>query len=286
MKGIILAGGTGSRLWPLTIPTSKQLLPIFDKPMIYYPLATLMESGIREISLITTPQDQAHFQNLLGTGSEFGIEITYVSQPKPDGLAQAFLLCESQIADSKCALVLGDNLFDVSFNETANHFEKFGSGAQIFAYKVQNPNDYGVVEFNSENKVIRIVEKPMEYISSYAVPGIYFYDETVVERAKELVPSPRGELEISDLHSSYLLSGDLKVARMQDGAVWLDTGSFESMNDASQYVRIIEERKGHKIGCIEEIAWKSGWIDNQKITNLAQKYNKNSYGKYLENLLQ
>jgi glucose-1-phosphate thymidylyltransferase len=286
MKGIILAGGTGSRLWPLTISTSKQLLSIFDKPLVYYPLATLMSSGIRDISLITTPHDQMSFKNLLGDGSEIGISLTYVSQPKPEGLAQAFILCEEQIKNDKCALILGDNLFDVDFGNTAQIFDQSGEGAQIFAYKVNNPEDYGVVVFDSNNRVSKIVEKPVEFISEYAVPGIYFYDHTVAERAKSLTPSKRGELEITDLHATYLESNNLTVSKMEAGSVWLDTGSFQSMNDASQYVRIIEERKGHKIGCIEEIAWKSGWIDDNQLLLLAKKYGKSSYGTYLESLIK
>lgn len=285
MKGIILAGGTGSRLWPLTIATSKQLLPIFDKPLIYYPLATLMESGIREICVITTDQDQQGFRRLLGDGSQLGIKLNYVIQPRPEGLAQAFLLCEEYIRGFKSALILGDNLFDVNFHAEAQNFDVNGVGAHIFAYKVQNPQDYGVVVFNRDNQVLDIIEKPQTYISDYAVPGLYFYDSSVIDFARQLKPSQRGELEITDLHKIYLEKRELNVSKLTTGAAWLDTGSFENLNDASQYVKIIEERKGHKIGCIEEIAWKMNWISDVELKALSDKYGKSKYGTYLEKLL-
>lgn len=284
MKGIILAGGTGSRLWPVTISTSKQLLPIFDKPLIYYPLATLMDSGIRDICLITTPEDQSGFRALLGDGKAVGIDITYIVQPKPEGIAQAFLLCENYIRNEKCILILGDNLFDDNFKNEVQNFDRAGTGAHIFAYKVHNPSDYGVVVFDSENRVLEIIEKPKKFRSNFAVPGVYLYDETVIQRARKLKPSLRRELEITDLHTSYLNSKNLKVSKMNQGSVWLDTGSIESLHDAAQYVRIMEERKGQKIGCIEEIAWKSGWISDEQLSLLALKYTKSKYGSYLEGL--
>jgi len=286
MKGIILAGGTGSRLWPLTIPTSKQLLPIYDKPLIYYPLSTLMLAGIRDIEIITTPQDQESFRLLLGDGSAFGVNLSYVIQPNPEGLAQAFLVCEEFLKNSNCALILGDNLFDGAFQRGLGLFNDSSIGSQIFAYKVSNPKDYGVVSFNADGKAIGIEEKPSEPKSSYAVPGVYFYDSSVVERAKRLKPSPRGELEITDLNLSYLADGLLNVNVIPQGSAWLDTGSFETMNDASNYVRVLEDRQGQKIGCIEEIAWRSGWISDHQLLQSADKYGKNGYGRYLANLME
>jgi glucose-1-phosphate thymidylyltransferase len=285
MKGIILAGGTGSRLWPLTIPTSKQLLPIYDKPLIYYPISTLMLAGIREIQIITTPQDQDDFKALLGDGTAFGVRLSYATQPKPEGLAQAFLICEDFLQNQNCALILGDNLFDGAFQKGLNFFDDTSVGGQIFAYKVSNPKDYGVVSFDENGKAIDIQEKPDSPKSSYAVPGIYFYDSTVVQRAKSLKPSPRGELEITDLNLSYLLDGMLNVHIIPQGSAWLDTGTFETMNDASNYVRVLEDRQGQKIGCLEEIAWKNGWIDDKQLVELSIKFSKNDYGKYLANLL-
>jgi glucose-1-phosphate thymidylyltransferase len=285
MKGIILAGGTGSRLWPLTIPTSKQLLPIYDKPLIYYPISTLMLAGIREIQIITTPQDQDDFKALLGDGTAFGVRLSYATQPKPEGLAQAFLICEDFLQNQNCALILGDNLFDGAFQKRLNFFDDTSVGGQIFAYKVSNPKDYGVVSFDENGKAIDIQEKPDAPKSSYAVPGIYFYDSTVVQRAKSLKPSPRGELEITDLNLSYLLDGLLTVHIIPQGSAWLDTGTFETMNDASNYVRVLEDRQGQKIGCLEEIAWKNGWIDDKQLVELSIKFSKNDYGKYLANLL-
>ena len=285
MKGIILAGGTGSRLWPLTIPTSKQLLPIYDKPLIYYPISTLMLAGIREIQIITTPQDYDDFEALLGDGTSFGVRLSYATQPKPEGLAQAFLICEEFLQNENCALILGDNLFDGAFQKGLKIFDDTSVGGQIFAYKVSNPKDYGVVSFDKDGVAIDIQEKPDSPKSSYAVPGIYFYDSTVVQRAKTLKPSPRGELEITDLNLSYLLDGMLNVHIIPQGSAWLDTGTFETMNDASNYVRVLEDRQGQKIGCLEEIAWRNGWIDDKQLAELSVKYSKNTYGRYLANLL-
>ena len=286
VKGIVLAGGTGSRLWPLTIPTSKQLLPIYDKPLIYYPISTLMQAGIREIELITTPQDQASFIKLLGDGSSLGMSITFKVQPTPDGLAQAFLICENFISGEASALILGDNLFDGAVNQTLRQFGDRQKGAQIFAYKVRNPSEYGVVSFNNKNMAVQIEEKPLNPKSSYAVPGLYFYDATVVDRAKELKPSTRGELEITDLNMSYLVENLLAVSVIPSGSAWLDTGSFDTLNDASNYVRVLEERQGQKIGCLEEIAWRNGWIDDSQLERIARTLIKNSYGVYLASLLE
>jgi glucose-1-phosphate thymidylyltransferase len=286
MKGIILSGGTGSRLWPLTIPTSKQLLPVYDKPLIYYPLSTLMLAGIRDIRIITTPQDQDVFRLLLGDGSAFGITLSYATQPKPEGLAQAFLICEDFLADKNSALILGDNLFDGAFQQELGQFKDLTHGSQIFAYKVSNPQEYGVVLFDDDGNVLEIQEKPKIPKSTYAVPGLYFYDASVVNRAKNLKPSARGELEITDLNLSYLADGALKVNIIPQGSAWLDTGTFEAMNDASNYVRVLEDRQGLKLGCLEEIAWRKGWIDDSQLIMSARKYEKNSYGKYLLNLVQ
>ena len=286
MKGIILSGGTGSRLWPLTIPTSKQLLPIYDKPLIYYPLSTLMLAGIRDIRIVTTPQDQDNFRLLLGDGLAFGVTLSYATQPKPEGLAQAFLICEDFLADQNSALILGDNLFDGVFQQKLGQFQDLSRGSQIFAYKVSNPQDYGVVLFDDGGNVLEIQEKPKIPQSSYAVPGLYFYDASVVERAKNLKPSSRGELEITDLNLSYLADGLLKVNIIPQGSAWLDTGTFEAMNNASNYVRVLEDRQGLKLGCLEEIAWRKGWINDSELAVSSKKYEKNSYGKYLLNLIQ
>jgi len=286
MKGIILAGGSGTRLWPITKGISKQLMPIYDKPMVYYPLSTLMMAGIREVLVITTPEYNDQFRALLGDGSQLGMEIQYAEQPSPDGLAQAFVIGEDFIGDDSVALVLGDNIF---------HGVGLGSnlkknadvdGATIFAYHVSDPKAYGVVEFDEAFKAVSIEEKPTAPKSNYAVPGLYFYDNRVVEIAKTIEPSPRGELEISTVNERYLEAGRLQVQVLDRGTAWLDTGTFESMMQASEYVRVIEDRQGHKIGCIEEIAWRNGWIDDEHLAGLAAPLAKSGYGVYLQKLLQ
>jgi len=286
MKGIILAGGSGTRLWPITKGISKQLMPIYDKPMVYYPLSTLMMAGIREVLVITTPEYNDQFRALLGDGSQLGMEIQYAEQPSPDGLAQAFVIGEDFIGDDSVALVLGDNIF---------HGVGLGSnlkknadvdGATIFAYHVSDPKAYGVVEFDDAFKAVSIEEKPTAPKSNYAVPGLYFYDNRVVEIAKTIEPSPRGELEISTVNERYLEAGRLQVQVLDRGTAWLDTGTFESMMQASEYVRVIEDRQGHKIGCIEEIAWRNGWIDDEHLAGLAAPLAKSGYGVYLQKLLQ
>ncbi|KQR46509.1 glucose-1-phosphate thymidylyltransferase [Frigoribacterium sp. Leaf164] len=285
MKGIILAGGSGTRLWPITKGISKQLMPIYDKPMVYYPLSTLMMAGIREVLVITTPEYNDQFRALLGDGSQLGMEIEYAVQPSPDGLAQAFVIGEEFIGDDSVALVLGDNIF---------HGVGLGSnlkknadvdGATIFAYHVSDPKAYGVVEFDEAFKAVSIEEKPAAPKSNYAVPGLYFYDNDVVRIAKTIEPSPRGELEISTVNERYLESGSLQVQVLDRGTAWLDTGTFESMMQASEYVRVIEDRQGHKIGCIEEIAWRNGWIDDEHLAALAAPLAKSGYGVYLQKLL-
>lgn len=285
MRGIILAGGSGTRLWPITKGISKQLMPIFDKPMIYYPLSTLMMAGINEILIITTPEYNAQFKALLGDGSELGIRLEYAVQPSPDGLAQAFIIGEEFIGDESVALVLGDNIFHGAGlgSSLRNHGEV--DGGLIFAYHVSNPRAYGVVEFDDDMKAVSIEEKPAKPKSNYAVPGLYFYDNDVIEIAKSIEPSDRGELEISTVNERYLEAGRLQVQMLDRGTAWLDTGTFESMMQASEYVRVIEDRQGFKIGCIEEIAWRAGWIDDAKLRSIAEPLVKSGYGRYLLGLL-
>ena len=285
MRGVILAGGSGTRLWPITKGISKQLMPIYDKPMIYYPLSTLMMAGIREILIITTPEYNTQFQALLGDGSELGLRLEYAVQPSPDGLAQAFIIGEDFIGDDSVALVLGDNIFHGAGLGTALRSNTSVDGARIFAYHVSNPSDYGVVEFDDGFRAISIEEKPRLPKSSYAVPGLYFYDNSVVAIAKGIRPSARGELEITAVNEHYLAAGRLQVQVLDRGTAWLDTGTFESMMQASDYVRVIEERQGFKIGCIEEIAWRSGWIDDTRLAELAAPLAKSGYGDYLTSLL-
>jgi glucose-1-phosphate thymidylyltransferase len=285
MRGIILAGGTGSRLWPITKGVSKQLLPIYDKPLVYYPLSTLMSSGIQDILVITTPHDSVAFQDLLGDGSQWGINLTFAQQPKPEGLAQAFLIGERFIGSDSCALVLGDNVFHGNGLGDELQLLTQPNGATIFAYKVSNPQEYGVVEFSSDGRVISIEEKPETPKSSFAVPGLYFYDNEVVNIAKNVRPSARGELEITAVNSEYLQRGHLSVSVLPEGTAWLDSGTFASLHDASSYVRIVEERQGIKVGCPEEIAWRHNWISDDQLLQRAEELMKSGYGSYLKNLL-
>ena len=285
MKGIILAGGSGTRLHPITKGISKQLMPVYDKPMIYYPLSTLMLAGIREVLVITTPEDSPQFQRLLGTGSEWGISITYAVQPSPDGLAQAFIIGADFIGTDSVALVLGDNIFyGASLEEQLREGTDI-SGGHVFAYRVANPQHYGVVEFDAEGTVLSIEEKPAKPKSNYAVPGVYFYDNSVVQVARELKPSARGELEITGVNDVYLKRGELTVTVLPRGTAWFDTGTFQGLLDASQFVHVVEARQGHKIGCVEEIAWRNGWIDDTQLTVLADRLAKSGYGIYLKGLL-
>ncbi|WIE82059.1 glucose-1-phosphate thymidylyltransferase RfbA [Curtobacterium sp. MCPF17_021] len=285
MKGIILAGGSGTRLWPITKGISKQLMPIYDKPMVYYPLSTLMMAGIRQVLVITTPEYNDQFRALLGDGSAFGMEIQYAVQPSPDGLAQAFVIGEEFIGDDSVALVLGDNIFHGTGLGTNLRKNTDVQGATIFAYHVADPKAYGVVEFDDDFTAVSIEEKPAEPKSNYAVPGLYFYDNKVIEIAKTIEPSARGELEISTVNERYLEAGELGVQVLDRGTAWLDTGTFESMMQASEYVKVIEDRQGFKIGCIEEIAWRNGWIDDAQLAELAAPLVKGGYGVYLQRLL-
>ena len=284
MRGIILAGGSGTRLHPITQGVSKQLLPIYDKPMIYYPLSLLMMAGITEILIISTPEDTPNFKRMLGDGSRIGISIDYAVQPSPDGLAQAFLIGEEFISHEKVCLVLGDNIFYGSGLGTALKSNLNVNGAHIFAYHVGNPKDYGVVEFDQNNKVISIEEKPKIPKSNFAVPGLYFYDNHVVEIAKTIKPSPRGELEISAINDHYLKLGQLSVTVLDRGTAWLDTGTVDSLMAAGEFVQVVEKRQGWKIGCIEEVAWREGLISSEHLVQIAEPLRKSGYGEYLINL--
>ncbi|SFJ09969.1 glucose-1-phosphate thymidylyltransferase [Kaistella treverensis] len=285
MKGIILAGGSGTRLYPLTIAVSKQLMPVYDKPMIYYPLSTLLLAGIKDILIITTPHDQEGFIKLLGDGSSIGCNIQYKVQPSPDGLAQAFILGEEFIGEDSVALVLGDNIFYGTGLAQLLESKAAVKGGCVFAYQVSDPERYGVVEFDENLKAISIEEKPENPKSNFAVPGLYFYDNSVVEYAKNLKPSVRGELEITDINRIYLEKGQLEVGVMSRGTAWLDTGTFDSLHEASEFVKVLEKRQGFKISCIEEIAYKKGFIDKGHLLESAKKYGKSGYGDYLKNLV-
>jgi glucose-1-phosphate thymidylyltransferase len=285
MRGIILAGGTGSRLHPITQTVSKQLLPVYDKPMVYYPLSTLLMAGIRDILIITTPQDQDQFQRLLGDGSRLGITISYAAQPRPEGLAQAFLIGADFLDGDKVCLVLGDNLFYGTGLGTALKGHTDVVGGHIFGYHVSNPRAYGVVEFTPDGKVLSIEEKPEHPRSSYAVPGLYFYDEDVVQVAQAIRPSKRGELEISAVNEAYLERGALTLTVLERGTAWLDTGTVDSLMAAGEFVQVVEQRQGQKIGCVEEVAWREGFIDDEQLRRLAEPLRPSGYGQYLIGLL-
>ncbi len=284
-KGIVLAGGAGTRLHPITLGVSKQLVPVYDKPMIYYPLSTLMLAGIQDILLITTPHDLAQFERLLGDGSQLGINVTYAQQPSPDGLAQAFTIGADFVGGDASALVLGDNLFyGPGFGRQLRRFDDL-DGAAVFAYRVANPSEYGVIEFDADGKALSIEEKPVRPRSSYAIPGLYFYDNDVLAIARDLEPSGRGEYEITDVNRAYLEQGRLSVETLERGFAWLDTGTFESLNDASAFIRTVEHRQGLKVGCPEEVAWRQGFLDDDALRARAETLAKSGYGKYLLDLL-
>ena len=286
MKGIILAGGSGTRLHPLTLSVSKQLMPVYDKPMIYYPLSTLMLAGIKEILIITTPHDQEGFKKLLGNGSRIGCKFEYIIQEEPNGLAQAFVLGKEFIGDDKVALVLGDNIFYGSGMSSLLQKNSNPDGGVVYAYHVSDPERYGVVEFDKNNKAVSIEEKPEKPKSNFAVPGLYFYDNDVVEIAEKIKLSPRGEYEITDINAEYLRRGKLKVGILDRGTAWLDTGTFASLMQAGQYVQVIEERQGLKIGCIEEVAYRMGFINKDQLLEIAQPLKKSGYGVYIENIVK
>ncbi len=287
MKGIILAGGSGTRLYPLTMVTSKQLLPVYDKPMIYYPLSTLMLAGIKDILIISTPTDLPNFEKLLGDGSKFGINLSYKVQPSPDGLAQAFLIGEEFIGDDSCAMVLGDNIFyGGGLSKHLKEAAKREKGATVFGYYVNDPERFGIVEFDENGKAVSIEEKPKNPKSNYAVTGLYFYDKDVVKKAKQVKPSPRGELEITDLNRMYLDDGTLNVITLGRGYAWLDTGTVDALNEAAEFVKVMENRQGIMISAIEEIAYKNGWITKEKLMESAKMYGKSAYGKHLKNVAE
>lgn len=286
MKGIVLAGGNATRLYPITLATSKQLLPVYDKPMVYYPLSTLINAGIREILIISTPQDTPRFEQLLGDGSQIGCQFSYKIQDQPGGLAEAFVYGANFIGKEKVGMILGDNIFYGSEMDSQLKQYTDPDGGIVFGYQVADPERYGVVEFDDDMKVVSIEEKPPKPKSNYAIPGLYFYDNQVIEIAKAVKPSARGEKEITDIHNAYLKQGKLKVAVLERGTAWLDTGTFASMNQAAQFVQVIEERQGIKIGCIEEAAWRQGFIDDKQLAKLAEPLTKSGYGQYLLSLLQ
>ncbi|GAB3029830.1 glucose-1-phosphate thymidylyltransferase RfbA [Parafrigoribacterium mesophilum] len=286
MKGIVLAGGTGTRLYPITMGISKQLIPIYNKPMVYYPISTLMLAGIRDILIITTPNDRDAFERLLGDGSRFGARLTYITQDQPRGLADSFILGENFIGSDSVALILGDNIFYGAGLGTSLRALADVSGGHIFAYKVANPSAYGVIEFDNDMRAVSIEEKPAKPKSNYVIPGLYFFDNSVIDVAKSIVPSARGELEVSDINAHYLAAGRLKVTVLDRGTAWLDTGTVVSMIQASEFVRVVSERQGREIGCLEEIAWERGWIDDDQLRKLAAPMAKSAYGEYLLRLLE